>query len=130
MEKETILLVNRYSPLLTLTEGIKKYQFYYNKPVELDYGENPNLVTRALKCVELVICNKAMLKQLEVEQGITQKPYKTAKQEAIEEREKAKEKQQVTEKKATAKKARTKKAVNLKLDDTLSSTAKDPASVQ
>ena len=115
-KKEIILVVNHLTDLLTVNDGLKRYYFRSDEPVKLDYGTNPKFVQRVLTFVEISICNRQMLKEINERKGVVSVPDPSIAEKQAGQKKEADKKKAAKAKKDADKKAKAVKDQKLKLE--------------
>jgi len=60
-ERDTIMVINKYDDLTTFSWRNKRVVLPYNVPVEIDFTDDPTLVSQLLQCSQLQVCTKKEL---------------------------------------------------------------------
>jgi len=60
-DRDTIFVINKYDDRTTFSWRNKRVVLPYNVPVEIDFTDDPTLVSQLLQCSQLQICTKKEL---------------------------------------------------------------------
>jgi hypothetical protein len=60
-ERDVLTVINKFDNFTTYSWRHKKFIFPYNVPVEVDFTDDPDLISQLLQCPQLQVCTKKEL---------------------------------------------------------------------
>jgi len=60
-DRDTIFVINKFDDFTTFSWRNKRVVLPYNVPVEIDFTDDPTLVSQLLQCPQLQVCTKKEL---------------------------------------------------------------------
>jgi len=82
-DRDTIYVINKYDDFTTFSWRNRKVVLPYNIPVEIDFTDDPTLVSQLLQCPQLQVCTKKELAAYVVRQNAKRAALKVAEPEEV-----------------------------------------------
>jgi hypothetical protein len=67
-DRDTIYVINKFDDFTTFSWRNKRVVLPYNVPVEIDFTDDPTLVSQLLQCPQLQVCTKKELASYQARQ--------------------------------------------------------------